>query len=261
MTIHYKLETFEGPLDLLLHLVDKAEIDIHEISISEITDQYLEYLNAMQELELEITSEFLVMAATLLAIKSRTLLPKPPAFGEEWPEDEAGAHEIDSREELIRRLVEYRKYKELAAKLRELETARGLVYTKEPEDLTPYLPSKPENPVQGLRPADLAAAYLRAMRRYARRTLVSTVRRDEISVKDRIRDIAELLREHRTVMFSKLIRRRLDRQEIVVTFLAILELMKRGMVRCHQHRLFDDIVIQWRGDASASGLQDLEIDY
>ena len=260
MTIHYKLETFEGPLDLLLHLVDKAEIDIHEISISEITDQYLEHLNAMQELELEITSEFLVMAATLLAIKSRTLLPKPPVEEEDWPE-EFVEHEIDSREELIRRLVEYRKYKELAAKLRELEAARGLVYTKEPEDLTPYLPAKPENPVRGLKPADLAAAYLRAMRRYARRNIVSMVRRDEISVKDRIRDIAGILREHGTVLFSKLIRRQWDRQEIVATFLAVLELIKRGFVRCHQHRLFDDIVIQWRGDASASGLQDLEIDY
>ncbi|REK59155.1 MAG: segregation/condensation protein A [Thermobacillus sp.] len=260
MTIHYKLETFEGPLDLLLHLVDQAEIDIHEISISEITDQYLAYLNAMQELELEITSEFLVMAATLLAIKSRQLLPKPPVVEEEWPEGFED-DEIDTREELIRRLVEYRKYKEIAGKLRELETDRGLVYTKEPEDLTPYMPSKPENPVQGLVPADLAAAYMRALRRQARRNIVSTVRRDEISVKDRIRDIAELLREHSTVKFSKLIRREMDRQEIVVTFLAILELMKRRAVYCFQHRLFDDIVIQWRGDAAASGLQDLEIDY
>src|ERR1700733_5172138 len=100
MTVLYKLEAFEGPLDLLLHLIDKAEIDIHDVSISHITDQYMDYLNAMQELELELTSEFLVMAATLLAIKSKQLLPKPPILDDDFYEDWQDDGEFDPRDEL-----------------------------------------------------------------------------------------------------------------------------------------------------------------
>lgn len=261
--VTYKLESFEGPLDLLLHLIDKAEIDIHEISVSEITDQYMAYLAAMQELELDITSEFLVMAATLLAMKSKQLLPKPPVveddYGDEWPDDG-----LDPRDELIQKLIEYRKFKQIAEQLRELEAESGLVFMKEAEDLTPYLPTVPENPVKGLTVSDLAAAFRKALRKAARRNIVSTVRRDEISVKDRIRDIVGLLREHEMVRFSKLIRQEMDRHEIVVTFLAILELMKMKQIQCFQHRLFDDIVIHWRGEAADSGqdgLQSIEIDY
>ncbi|XEC92798.1 ScpA family protein [Paenibacillus tarimensis] len=259
MTVLYKLESFEGPLDLLLHLIDKAEIDIHEISISEITDQYMSYLNAMQELELEVTSEFLVMAATLLSMKSKQLLPKPPVIPddfEEWMDDG-----LDPRDELIQKLVEYRKFKQIAEQLREKETERSLVYTKEPEDLTPYMPVVKENPVKGLHVSDLVKAFQKALRRAARRSFVATVRRDEISVKDRIADIVELLREHEMVRFSRLVRRDMHRHEIVVTFLAILELMKMKQIHCFQHQLFDDIVIHWRGELAESGLSDIEIDY
>lgn len=124
MSVLYKLDSFEGPLDLLLHLIDKAEIDIHEVSISEITIQYMDYLHAMKELELEVTSEFLVMAATLLAIKSKQLLPKPPVFEEDyedWPDDG-----LDPRDELIQKLVEYRKFKQIAEQLREKELSAAL---------------------------------------------------------------------------------------------------------------------------------------
>ncbi len=260
MTVHYKLESFEGPLDLLLHLIDKAEIDIHEISVSEITDQYVAYLRAMQELELDITSEFLVMAATLLAMKSKQLLPKPPIVEDDYY-DEWGDDGLDPRDELIQKLVEYRKFKQIAEQLRELETDRGLVFTKEPEDLTPFLPSVPENPVKGLHVNDLIAAFQKALRKAARRNIVSTVRRDEISVKDRIRDIVELLRDNQMVRFSRLIRQEMDRQEIVVTFLAILELMKMKHIQCFQNRLFDDIVIHWKGVTEDGELSSLEIDY
>jgi len=143
----YKLETFEGPLDLLLHLIDKAEIDIQDISISDITDQYMEYLAAMQELELDITSEFLVMAATLLSMKSRQLLPKPPVTEEPWltvDEDD----DLDPREELIRKLIEYRKFKSVAGQLREKEWDRSQVYTREPTDLTPFEKAIKTNPVE-----------------------------------------------------------------------------------------------------------------
>ncbi|MBD2846811.1 segregation/condensation protein A [Paenibacillus sp. IB182496] len=260
MTVLYKLEAFEGPLDLLLHLIDSAEIDIHDISISDITDQYMHYLHAMQQLELEVTSEFLVMAATLLAIKSKQLLPKPPPPQDEfedWLEDDG----LDARDELIQRLVEYRKYKQIAEQLREKEQARSLIFTKEPEDLTPYMKVKPDNPVKDLGVSDLIAAFQKALGRAARRSLIATVRRDEISVKDRIADITQLLREHEMVRFSKLVRQDMERHEIVVTFLALLELMKMKQVRCFQHQLFEDIVIHWRGEAAEGGLSEIEINY
>lgn len=260
MSMLYKLDSFEGPLDLLLHLIDKSEIDIHEVSISEITIQYMDYLHAMTELELEVTSEFLVMAATLLAIKSKQLLPKPPVFedeyDEEWPDDG-----LDPRDELIQKLVEYRKFKKIAEQLREKEFERSLVYSREPEDMTPFMKEEKVNPVEGLHVSDLIVAFQKALRRAARRNVVSTVQRDEISVKDRIRDIVEVLKQFETVQFSRLIRENMDRHEIVVTFLAILELMKMKHIRCFQHQLFDDIVIHWKGELAEVGLSEVEDDY
>lgn len=260
MSVLYKLESFEGPLDLLLHLIDKSEIDIHEISISEITIQYMEYLDAMKELELEVTSEFLVMAATLLAIKSNQLLPKPPVFEDdygEWYEDDG----IDTRDELIQKLIEYKKFKQIADQLREKEFERSLVFSREPEDMTPFQSEVKVNPLEGLHVSDLVAAFQKALRKAARRNMIATVQRDEISVKDRIQDIVDVLRQFETVRFSKLIRENMDKHEIVVTFLAILELMKMKHIRCFQHGLFDDIVIHWRGEASGDGISEIEVDY
>jgi segregation and condensation protein A len=259
VSVLYKLDSFEGPLDLLLHLIDKAEIDIHEISISEITDQYMQYLDAMKELELEVTSEFLVMAATLLAIKSKQLLPKPPIFEDEY--DDWQDDGLDPRDELIQKLVEYRKFKQIAEQLREKEAERSLVFSKEPEDLTPYMKEEKVNPVEGLHISDLISAFQKALRRAVRRNVVSTIQRDEVSVKDRIRDIMDVLKQFETVRFSKLVRENMDRHEIVVTFLAILELMKMKHIRCFQHQLFDDIVIHWRGEKADSGLSEIEDDY
>nr|WP_255570420.1 segregation/condensation protein A [Cohnella sp. CFH 77786] len=256
----YKLETFEGPLDLLLHLIDKAEIDIQDISISEITDQYIEYLDAMQELELDITSEFLVMAATLLSMKSRLLLPKPPVTEEPWitAEDDA---DLDPREELIRKLIEYRKYKSIAGQLRDKEWERSQVFTREAADLSAFQPDKLSNPVEGLHVDDLIQAFRRAMRRMAGRNRVTAIRRDEISVKDRMGDIILTIktRPEGRMLFSQMIGDTMDRQEIVVTFLALLELMRKGWVSCHQNRLFDEIVVSWTGKEGEDGLFDIEI--
>lgn len=262
MTVLYKLETFEGPLDLLLHLIEKAEIDIRDISISEITDQYLAYLAAMQELELDITSEFLVMAATLLSIKSRELLPKPPV-PERTDAGDGEEEEADPREELIRKLIEYRKYKAIAAELRERERERSLVFTREPADLTPYLSAASVNPVEGLGPADLLRAYRKVMRRLADRHRVAAIKRYEVTVKDRIRQLVQVLRsspDNRQRLFSQLLGDRPSRQEIIVTFLALLELMKRKWIVCHQSRRFADILVTWtgRGDVD-DGLPDDEI--
>lgn len=263
MQVLYKLESFEGPLDLLLHLIDKAEIDIHEIHISDITDQYLHYLGTMQELELDITSEFLVMAATLLSIKSKQLLPKPPIiefddYDDYWEEEE------DPQEELIRRLIEYRKYKGIAEQLHDMEWERSLIFSKEPEDLTPFMPVVHENPVKGLHAADLITVFQKAIRKAVKRNMVSTIQRDEISVKDRLREVVSILQNKGKggrVLFSKLLHEEMYRHEIVVTFLAVLELMKMKQIVCYQNKLFDDIVMEWRGEGKVDGLSEIEIDY
>ncbi|AZK47133.1 segregation and condensation protein A [Paenibacillus lentus] len=263
-TVTYKLDTFEGPLDLLLHLIDKAEVDIYQISVSEITDQYLEYLDNMQELELEITSEFLVMAATLLSIKSKQLLPKPPVIEFDDDFDYLMEDEEDPRDELIRKLVEYRKYKGIAEHLHEREWERSLIFTKEAEDLTPFMPEVIENPVKGLHAADLIAMFQKALRRAVKRSSVARIHRDEISVKDRIRDVVSALErmgKGGRLLFSKLLHPEMYRHEIVVTFLAILELMKMKQIVCYQNKLFDDIVMEWRGEVKADELSGLEIDY
>lgn len=250
MKITFKLETFEGPLDLLLHLIDQAEVDIYDIPIKEITDQYLDYLSTMQELELEVTSEFLVMAATLLSIKSKMLLPKPPVIELEWEgmEEEEGE---DPRAELVRKLIEYRKYKEIAEHLKDRELERSLIYTREPEDLTAFIPKVEVNPVEGLHVADLVWAFQKALRKMAERNRVAKIRRDEISVKDRITEIVSILGNRGgKVLFSKLLETGYSREDIVVTFLALLELMKMKKIQCYQHKLFEDIVIQAKEDES-----------
>lgn len=246
-------------------MIDKAEIAIEDISISDITDQYMSYLEAMTELELDVTSEFLVMAATLLSMKSRQLLPKPPVTDEPWLTDMDDEFGEDPREELIRRLIEYRKFKAIAGQLREHELERSLVYTREPYDLTPFEPNVKRNPVEGLHVDDLVRAFRKALNRVAGRSRISAIRRDEISVKDRIRDIMSVLKSRGAegeakVMFSQLIGDAPVREEIVATFLAVLELMKRRWVSCHQSGLFDEIVLTWTGrEADDDGLFDLEI--
>ncbi|GAA0135597.1 segregation/condensation protein A [Paenibacillus sp. YSY-4.3] len=263
-TVTYKLDTFEGPLDLLLHLIDKAEVDIYQISVSEITDQYLEYLDNMQELELEITSEFLVMAATLLSIKSKQLLPKPPVIEFDDDFDYLMEDEEDPRDELIRKLIEYRKYKGIAEHLHEREWERSLIFTKEAEDLSSFLPDVQDNPVKGLHAADLIASFQKALRRAVKRSTVARIHRDEISVKDRIRDVIAALESTGTggrLLFSKLLHPEMYRHEIVVTFLAILELMKMKQIVCYQNKLFDDIVMEWRGEVKADELSGFEVDY
>ncbi len=258
MSVKYKLEIFEGPLDLLLHLIDKNEIDIHDIPIAQITEQYMEYVQTMQQLELEVTSEFLVMAATLLSIKSKLLLPKPPKIELEGFEED----EIDPREELVMKLIEYRKYKSMAEQLREMEVARSLIYSREPQDLSPFLPETTDNPLKGVHLADLMLAFQRTLKRLTSRNRVARIRRDEISVKDRITEIVRLLEASREpVLFSSLFAGDRVREEMVVTFLAILELMKMKQINCQQSGLFDDIMIQYKGEGVGNEISADEINY
>lgn len=264
MKVTFKLEAFEGPLDLLLQLIDKAEVDIYDIPIKAITEQYLEVLQGMQELELEVTSEFLVMAATLLAIKSKMLLPKPPVelFTEDEMDWDSFDGDFDPRMELVNKLIEYRKYKEIADHLREKETERGLIFSREPSDLTPFVQKAATNPVEGLDLTDLLLAFRKALRKQAGRNRIATIHRDEISVKDRIKQVVSQLElAGGRMLFSKLLPEDTTREEIVVTFLALLELMKLKQILCYQHKLFEEIVIEAREEGNWDAVAEIEVDY
>lgn len=259
--MRYRLKSFEGPLDLLLHLIETNEIDIYDIPIREITDQYLAYLARMDRIELDSASEFLVMAATLLEIKSKMLLPAPPA-AEPEPAD-ASEEGPDPRAELVRQLLEYRKYKRAAERLKAMEEARGLVYTREPADLSALVSEEPGEPLRPTAdPSHLWLAFRQAMRRLAARRAVATVRRDDIPVRRRMWEIVRLLRERgRRLLFSRLFGDCPARIEIVATFLALLELIKRKAIGCSQERPFGDIVIWEREGADTVELFPDEIDY
>jgi segregation and condensation protein A len=242
LALEFKLQGFEGPLDLLLHLIDEAKVEIEEIAIHEITDQYLASLQTMQVLELDIASEFLVMAATLLFIKSRSLLPKPPV--DDWIDDE-WQEEIDPREELIQRLIEYKKYKEAVILLKSMQEERSQIFSKEPDDLTPFAQTVIEEPLRGIELKHILNAFNRVLQKTQKGEQVAKIQRDELSVKDRMREIQAIMnrsREH--LFFSRLFPSGSSKEMLVVTFLAILELMKIKKIRCYQHHLFDEIVIQ-----------------
>lgn len=245
MTYQVKLDTFEGPLDLLLHLIDKEEMDIYDIEISKITEQYLQYLHTMQILKLDIVSEFLVMASTLLSIKSRMLLPNhSEALNDPFLDMDEEA--IDPREELVQRLIEYKKYKELSAVLKEKEVGRHQLYTRAPGDLSNYSIEQEQNPLEGISLYHLLDVFEKALVRASYRDPLTKVEREEISIQDKIEQILYYLKAHHgRAYFSNLILLKNTKSDIVVTFLGILELMKQNQVYCLQSHAFDDIVIHY----------------
>jgi segregation and condensation protein A len=246
--VTYKLPSFEGPLDLLLHLIDKAEVDITNIPIYEITNQYLDYVSLMEELQLDVASEFLVMAATLLSIKSKMLLPKPPALD---IDSEYASQAEPTLEQLVAKLIEYRKYKTIAEMLREKELEQSTIYSREPLDLSPYVVEVKRSPVEGLSTFDVLFAFKNAWIRALKRNRVTKIYRDEISVKDRMRElVGSLLAQGGKMLFSRLFAPHATRDEWVVSFLALLELMKIKKVSCYQHQRFADIVIQMKEGAA-----------
>ncbi|GGI95545.1 segregation and condensation protein A [Alicyclobacillus cellulosilyticus] len=235
MAVEVVLENFSGPLDLLLHLVRKQEVDIREISISDITEQYLSYLRTMEELSLEIASEFVVMAATLLAIKSRMLLPRPQPAKEEVPEE-------DPREALIAQLMAYQRVKWAAEELRARYAARSLVYARDPLDLSPYR-AQPAPSLTGVTLWDLLDAYRRWMARRPKPEPVAAMRGHVVSVEEMMERMIRLLRRAGRLPFYALLRSAHSRSEIVSGFLALLELMKAQVVRCLQPHPFGEIEV------------------
>lgn len=244
MAYPVKLQTFEGPLDLLLHLINQAEVDIYDIPISEITDQYLSYLYSMQEFKIDIASEFLVMAATLLAIKSKMLLPKHEELVLNPLEE--GEDEVDPREELVIRLIEYKRYKAVSESLKELEFERNQVYTRPPEDLSQLqLEIYDQNPSYNISILQLFVAFQSILTKQRYENRVTTISKEEISVNDKIEEIQFLLsnRSDKTY-FSQLFKTVWTRSELVVTFLAILELIKLKKIKIVQTVNFEDIEIK-----------------
>jgi len=237
-----KLDSFEGPLDLLLHLIDKAEVDIYDIPIAEITEQYLATIDTMQQLQLDVTSEFVVMAASLLSIKSKMLLPKKEehVFQQLLDMDVEG---VDPREELVQRLLEYKRYKMLAEQLREMEIGRNQVFTRPAENLAPYVKEE-DHPVKDVTLYDLISALEKLVKKGRDKQPITKVSRDEVSIKDRMSEIRQLVRVGGgMIRFSQLFSRGATRSEIVTSFLALLELMKVKEITCIQNQLFQDIMI------------------
>jgi segregation and condensation protein A len=231
-TVTVRLARFEGPLDLLLHLIKRDEIDIYDIPISHITQQYLAYLELMRALDLDVAGEFLVMAATLMRIKARMLLPLPAVGGEE--EDEG-----DPREELVQRLVEYRQFKEAAGTLKTREGERRLLYERG------MVPGEDEAGPLPLAPAslfDLLDALNRVLSR-APEAAVYQVQAETWSVEDKMSLIATSVAEHGSISFTGLLERCINRGEMVVTFIALLELVKLGHVGIVQAAAFADILL------------------
>ncbi|TLS35641.1 segregation/condensation protein A [Pseudalkalibacillus caeni] len=243
MQYNVKIDAFEGPLDLLLHLINKYEIDIYDIPVSQITDQYMNYIHTMQELELDVASEYLVMAATLLAIKSKMLLPKRE---EEWFDSQLDLDmEEDPREDLINQLIEYKKYKHAAKELKERENDRSLIFGREPADLSAYDTNEKEQStsIGDVTLYDMLSAFQRMFsKKKAIKPRKTTIQTTDIPIGKRMDEIMDRLSKKGNQRFADLFPSQ-ERGHIVVTFLALLELMKKTKIHCRQEGNFSDIII------------------
>ena len=231
-----QLDVFEGPLDLLLYLVRKEEVDIYEVNLTKIATQFIQYIETMRQLDLDIAGEFLVMAATLMYIKSRELLPvDQQAIVEGEDEDET-----DPRWELIRQLVEYKKFKDAAGKLQERELIQENVFRRLPARLQFEAPP-------GRRPEvslfDLINAVSSILQRFAERTETRDVFEDKWTVSEKIEFLTGVLQARTSVKFSELFASATSRLEVVVTFLALLELIRLRHLDVWQPEPFSEIVI------------------
>jgi len=234
MNYRCNLDIFEGPLDLLLHLIKEQKMDIYDIRIAEITRQYLSYLGLLSELNLEMVGEYLVMAAELAKIKSKTLLPVP-----ETEEDALTAAGEDPRAELMRRLIEYQRYKEAAFELRQKEYDQQQLFTRTGEVV---LESSKEELLIEANVFDLLTAFQKVLKEKSFKKDYE-IKVTTLSVSDRINDILEILNVSESVTFDSLFTTLNTKQEVIVTFLAILELMRMQLIRTQQARQFDVIRI------------------
>lgn len=234
--MHYevKIDEFEGPLDLLLHLIKKSNIDIYEISLEEITNQYLDYIKAMKEMNLDIASEYLVMASELLEYKSKSLLPKK--------EDENDEYEEDPKETLIKKLIDYKKYKEITGAFKDLESVRSDIFTKTPSNIDEYDEKVINN--DDVSVDDLLEAFKKFMtRKEFERPLNTKITSKELSITERITSIRKLLKNKKQINFMELFEIH-TKDYIVVTFLSILEMSKDNEITIEQDDNFGNIIIK-----------------
>lgn len=244
MELNVHLEAFEGPLDLLLHLIEKNKVDIYDIPIVEITAQYLSYIDEMKKADLNIMSEFLVMAATLLDIKSRYLLPK---------EEVEDGEEEDPRLELVQQLLEYKMYKSMSYVLRDRQVDADKVFYKIPtipKEVEAYRqPVNLEELVGDMNLTKLNSIFSSVLRRQADkvdpvRSKFGRIEKEEVSLEDTIAFLEEYANKNKNFSFRDLLETRKTKMQIIVMFLAILEFMKIGKILISQREIFDDILIE-----------------
>ncbi len=238
MDYSIKINEFEGPLDLLLHLIKEANINIQDIEINEITKQYLDYIHKMEELNINVAASYLVMAAELMEIKSKSLLP---ITEEESDSDE----EIVSRESLINKLIEYQKYKDMIGTFKNMEENRQNIYVKAPERISNYVDKAITNTTD-TSVDDLVEAFKKFLERVDREKPISTkITTKEYSVRERKKNIRNILKDKKKVLFTELFEEK-NVSFIVVTFLSILEMAKEKEITIKQDDNFNDITIAWR---------------
>ena len=244
MDMTVKLQVFEGPLDLLLHLLDKNKVNIYDIPIVEITNQYMEYIEEMKRRDLNILSEFLVMAATLIDIKSKMLLP---TLGEEEEEEE------DPRNELVQQLLEYKMYKCMAYELKDRQLDASRVMFKNPtipKEVQAYEePIDMEALVADVTLAKLDEIFKSIMKKQVDkidpiRSKYGKIEKEEVSLEEKMLYLENYAMNHKYFSFRNLLEAQSSKVEIIVTFLAILELMKIGKINISQEKIFDDIKIE-----------------
>jgi segregation and condensation protein A len=245
MSISVKLEAFEGPLDLLLHLIDKNKVNIYDIPIVDITEQYLEYIKHMESKNLEIMSEFLVMAATLLMIKSRMLLPAPVTEDEE---------EVDPRQELVDRLLEYKMFKYVSDQLKDKQEDASRIMFKNPsipKEIADYREDINVSELVGdLTLSKLHSIFNSIIKKQSDkidpiRSKFSKIEQEEINLADVFTQIQQYGIEHKVFYFKSILEEQTTKMEIIVTFLGILELIKQGRLKIEQECISDDIKITY----------------
>lgn len=245
MGISVKLQEvkFEGPLDLLLHLIDKNKVNIFDIPIAEITDQYMEYVQAMETSDMGVMSEFLVMAATLLDIKSRMLLP---------PETDEEGEPEDPRQELVERLLEYKMYKYMSYELRERQTDAAKSAYKAmsmPKEVLNYrAPVNVEELLADVTLAKLNAIFQDVMKRQDDRmdpvrSKFGTMEKEEVNLEETIAHVEEYITSHKKCSFRSLLSNRKSKMQLIITFLTVLEMMKTGKIEVEQEGIFEEITI------------------
>lgn len=231
MSYKIKLEVFEGPLDLLLYLVKRDHLNIYDIPIAQITEEYLKYLELMRFLDLKVAGEFLVMASTLMEIKSKMLLP-----AEEKPVEEQA---YDPRQELVNQLLEYEKFKKIAEELRQKELQHQNIFRRPPPSLDI---EKTEEVYFEASLFDLLSAFSEVLKELPAKLFYEVIK-DEFTVEEKIHDILHMLLEKPVILLSELFNKAKDKLEIIVTFLAVLELIRLKEIKAVQRKLFSEIEI------------------